>query len=84
MFLWCFIFGLIIRSINRTWAIIIAIVVAGFLNGVLGPLLLGIIDLLPMQVAKGLVIVLVIASIINAAIAGIAIRIFSRRDLPGI
>ncbi|MEW8547957.1 MAG: hypothetical protein AB2693_31000 [Candidatus Thiodiazotropha sp.] len=78
----CFVFGWVIFKINKTYALFIAIAVAILINGILSPLLLGVLGLIPMSVAKGLVGLLTLASAINSSLAAGAIAVFSKRRTP--
>jgi len=85
MFAWCWLFGFIVRKINRTWSLVIAAAVAILLNGVASPLML--IPISPPEmkpVLIGLIGFLLIASTINVVLACIAIFILSKLDIPGI
>lgn len=76
-FFWCFAFGFIARFFDTQWALIPAAIVAGLLNGVAAPLMLGVIGIAPMSLAKAVVIVLTVASFANIIIAALAIRLIT-------
>lgn len=75
----CWLFGVIIRGINRWWALFLAVPVALLANGVVAPLMLGILGLVAMDAARGLVLVLSIVSGVNATLAAILVAAFARR-----
>lgn len=82
--IWCWIFGFIIRKINKTWAIGIAGLVAIILNGLVAPYLLTFIQPELTETFISLIPILLIASSINIVAAGIAIIFMSRLDIPRI
>lgn len=77
MFFWCLCFGFIARSFNSQWALIPASLVAIFLNGVVLPMSLGYLGIVDMSLAKGVVVILTIASAANVFIAAIAVRLLA-------
>lgn len=85
MFIWCWIFGYIVRKINRAWGLVLAAVVAIILNGVVSPLTL--IPISPPEMRSaliGLIPFLIVAAAINVILAAIAIKVLSKLDIPGI
>lgn len=80
----CIAFGGIIRSIDRTWALIPATVVAVLLNGVLAPLALSWLGLLPIPANAAVIGPLAAASALNAGAASFAVWVLARRDIPGL
>lgn len=72
MFFWCFAFGSITFLINRLWAYIPAALIAILLNGVVGPLMLAYLDIVPMSLAKAIIPILLVASAVNVFIAILA------------
>lgn len=76
MFVWCAVFGYIIRKIDRQWALYPAGAVAIILNGIATPYLL-VPAGLTMNTATGLVGFLVLASALNVVIASIAVKTLS-------
>jgi uncharacterized membrane protein len=84
MFVWCWLFGFIVRKINKLWGLALASVIAIALNGVLSPLML--VPISPPEMRSmlvGLIGFLVVAAAINIVLAAIAIRVLSKLDIPG-
>ena len=77
MFFWCGAFGLISRIKDARISLIPAAIVATLLNGVVGPLLLGFVGVVDMSLAKGIVVILTIASGANVIVASLAIVLLS-------
>ena len=77
VFVWCLSFGYIARAFDTQWALIPAILVAALLNGVVGPLMLGLLKLVNMGLAVAVIPVLTVASIANLLIAAAAVRLLS-------
>lgn len=85
MFVWCWVFGTIVRKINKIWGLILAAAIAIVLNGVLSPLML--IPISPPEMRSmliGLIGFLVVAAAINVVLAAIAIKVLSKLDVPGL
>lgn len=81
-FCWCFIFGFILRKGNSLTSLIIASIVATLLNGVLAPILIGLIFPDLTTIMTGLILFLVIASAINVVIAASMIKVVSKLNIP--
>jgi hypothetical protein len=79
MFLWCLAFGIIARAINKLIGLVVAGIVGTFLNGIVGPLMLGAIGMVPMALARGIIVILTLASVLNIAIASLAIFLIGKR-----
>jgi len=75
MFLCCFAFGVVARAFDTQWALIPACIIGIILNGVVMPLLLGTLGTVDMALAKGVVVVLTIASAANVLISAAAVRL---------
>lgn len=86
MFFWCAIFGIIIRKINKPIALIPASLLAIFLNGVVSPLLLGVVftSLRPILWSWPFIGYLTFAAFVNIAVAAIVVAVVSKLDIPGI
>jgi uncharacterized membrane protein len=86
MLAWCFIFGRLAKSIGGVTGLIVACVVATILNGVVSPLLLTIspFQALPLNIATGLIFVLLFASAANIVLAALAYRAISKLRVPGL
>lgn len=80
MFFWCSAFGLIARAVNKHWALVPAGIFATLLNGVAGPMILGILGIVPMGLARAVIPVLSAASAINIVIASVAIILIANRE----
>jgi hypothetical protein len=72
-------FGLLARAINRHWGLIPASLLALALNGLVGPLMLGMFGIVPMALAKAVVPILAFASALNLAIASAGIVVYAKR-----
>lgn len=83
-FVWCFIFGWILRKGKTIQALVIASIVAIVANGVLAPLALA--GLFPdyKSLLGGLIPFLLLASAINVVMAAIAVKSLARLDIPGL
>lgn len=82
MFGWCYLFGFIVRSINRRWALYLASFVAIILNGIASPLLL-----VPLgfdfAAAVSLLLFLTIASAMNVVPAALAVWVIGKLRIRG-
>lgn len=76
-FAWCLVFGAIARAFNSHWALVPAVLVAVLLNGIGAPLMLGALGIVDMTLAKAVVIVLTVASLVNVVFAAIAVRLLA-------
>ena len=76
--IWVVVYGLIVRKLDRTWALVLAGVIAIGLNGVVAPLIL--IPLKPdkAELFKSLIPLLSVASAINVLVASVGILTLSR------
>ena len=80
MFVCCAIFGLIGQAINKYWGLGLAGIIAVILNGLILPLSIGALNLCSMELAKGIVPLLSLASILNVGVACLGVRLLSRRS----
>jgi hypothetical protein len=76
--IWAIVFGLIIRRINRTWALLLAGAVAVGLNGVVAPLILIPVKPQLASLFKSLIPLLSVATLINIAVASVGLLALSR------
>mgnify|MGYP001591286330 CR=1 FL=1 len=83
MFCWCFLFGYLIRRIDRPWAIVVAGVLAVALNAVLSPLLLAAIFPQFRGLLSGLIVFLLVGASANVLLASVVFKVLSKLDLPG-
>ena len=83
-FVWCFLFGFIIRRANSVPGLVGASVVAILANGVVAPLILGLIFPQFRSMLTTLIPFLLAASAINVIIAAVAVKFLSRLDIPGL
>jgi len=83
MFFWCLVFGMIARAINRHWGLGVAAVVAVVLNGVIGPLMVGALGLVPWTLAKGIIPLLTFAASLNTAVASLAVFLMTSKSARG-
>lgn len=83
-FVWCYIFGVIVRKGRRYWALILASAVAVVLNGVAAPLILA--ALMPMfrEMLTVLIPFLLLASGANVLLAAGAVALLARLEVPGL
>lgn len=86
MFIWCFVFGIIIKKINNKISLIVAGIISCLLNGVIGPLILTItpISKLPSNVAISLIPFLLLAAAVNILLATIAFIFITKIDIQGL
>lgn len=86
MLLICFVFGLFVTKYGKKWILIIAGIIAVFLNGVVAPWLLTLtpIQSIPNNMATTLMPILSISAAVNVFFAGVAIWILSKLNIPGI
>ena len=83
-FAWCFIFGWIVRKIDRPWALGIASIVVILLNAVASPIMLVLLfpDFRPMLV--GLIFYLLEAAVCNIGLAALSVWALARLQVPGL
>lgn len=81
MFVWCWAFGFIARTINRHWALLPAAACAIVLNGVIGPLIVVALGLFDRAMLKTLIPFLAFASFVNVTLASLAILGLSRKRI---
>ncbi len=84
MFCWCFIFGFIVRQLNRPLALVLASVIAILLNAVVSPSMLALIFPSFRPILMGLIGFLLLGSSANIVLAAVFIKILSKLDIPGI
>jgi uncharacterized membrane protein len=81
MVIWCSAYGMLIRAIDKTWAVWVAAAVAILLNGLAAPFMLVPFGL-PMDVAKVLWPFLLAASALNVVLASVALVTAGRLTGP--
>lgn len=83
MFFWCFLFGYVVRMIDRWWSLILASLIAIGLNGIASPFLLVPFGW-PREYAIGAMVVLLVASTLNVLVASIVTFVVSRARIGGL
>lgn len=81
---WCFLFGAILRKGNRTWALILASIVAILANGIAAPLILALLFNTFREMLTALIPFLLFAAMINVIISALVVRLLARLDIPGL
>lgn len=86
MFLWCLIFGFIIKKYDSKFSLYFAASIALIANGLIGPLVLTITPVvnLPLSMAKALIPFLLLAAAANIFLASIAFVLISKLNIQGL